>query len=400
MMSVGISYMGTKRELATTVSLVIADCQPGPILDVFSGMCSVGEAVAQSRQVWTNDIQVFAYEVAQALFTSQEHPLRSQAIADRYYDDFALAYGKLSSVYGSALEAEDAVMAASNFDEFERERRTLNVALDCCRQVAHPQKFHLFSKQYSDTFIGVRQALEIDAIVTSINSQLESSASFDHARWLTIALGRSMLRVSNTTGHFAQYLQPKIGNFRTFQRQRKRKIWQEFLEGSDEVNPVGNSLWRKNNKTFNSDTLLLLPKLLNEEERPAVIYADPPYTNDQYSRYYHLLDTLVLYDYPTMTGKGLYRPDRFSTNFSLKAKAATAMDSLVQSSAQLGSDIVLSYPSNGLVYSAGIDPLEILKRHYGTVEVCHSIGHDHSTFGASKGSAKSSVVEMIYRGRL
>lgn len=249
-------------------------------------------------------------------------------------------------------------------------------------------------------FFGVRQALEIDAIVCSIKKGLTKFASSDRVRWLTIALGRSMLRVSNSTGHFAQYLTPKIGTYQVFQRQRRRRVWKELLESSDDLNPVGNTQWRKNNKAFNQDSLELLPKLREENQLPAVVYADPPYTNDQYSRFYHLLETLILYDYPTMTGKGLYRLGRFSTSFSLKAKSVAAMDLLVHSSARLGTDIVLSYPTNGLVHTTGANPLDIIKKYYRLVEVCHTIEHKHSTFGASKGPAKSPVIEMIYRGRL
>ena len=32
------------------------------------------------------------------------------------------------------------------------------------------------------------------------------------------------------------------------------------------------------------------------KQRPAIIYADPPYTDDQYSRFYHLYETALLYD--------------------------------------------------------------------------------------------------------
>lgn len=399
-MGVGISYMGTKRELALTVSEVVATCRPGPILDVFSGMCSVGETIASTRQVWTNDIQVFAFQVAQALFMSQEHPLRSQAIADRYHQNFTEAFQELLSPYEVALEAEDAVLTASSFTEFQNRRQNLTNVLDRCRQACHTQRHYLFSKQYSNSFVGIRQALEIDAVIAAIRFNSVKSLTPDCARWLTIALGRSMLRVSNSTGHFAQYLEPKVGNYRTFQRQRKRRIWQEWLDANDNLEPVGDVWWRKNNRVFNQDSLKLLPILLDDNNKPAVIYADPPYTNDQYSRYYHLLETLILYDYPSMTGKGLYRPGRFSTSFSLKAQSALAMESLIASSARLGSDIVLSYPSNGLLHDAGANPLNILRQYYKEVEICRSIGHTHSTFGASKGDVKSSVVEMIYKGRL
>lgn len=68
--------MGTKRQLAPLVTDVASSCQnDGPLLDLFSGMCSVGSEVAAHRQVWTNDAQVFASTVAKAYFTSSDLPL-------------------------------------------------------------------------------------------------------------------------------------------------------------------------------------------------------------------------------------------------------------------------------------------------------------------------------------
>ena len=396
-MGVGISYMGTKRELAVAVADVVAGCKPGPVLDVFSGMCSVAETVAPTRQVWTNDVQVFAYQVAQALFLSSEYPLRSLAVADRYHGEFVDTFSKLSPHFQDVLDAEDEVVGAANIDELRAKRAKLTSALNSAVDAAKPEQEHLFSTQYADTFVGVRQALEIDAIVSAVRAVDHPGG--DCARWLMIALGRAMLRVSNSTGHFAQYLEPKEGNFRTFQRQRKRRIWREWLESNDDLEPVGSPSWRCQNRAFNEDSLILLPKLKASGDVPSVIYADPPYTNDQYSRYYHLLETLILYDYPPMSGKGRYRPNRFSTSFSLKAKAAHAMEQIVSSSAEIGADIVLSYPTNGLVHDAGVDPRSILARHYRNVEVCHALEHRHSTLGASKGASKALVTEMIYRGR-
>src|SRR5690606_8432952 len=57
------------------------------------------------------------------------------------------------------------------------------------------------------------------------------------------------------------------------------------------------------------------------------IYADPPYTDMQYSRYFHLLNTLVDYQYPEMTiyrgslSKGLYTENRYQSPLSQKSKA-------------------------------------------------------------------------------
>ena len=52
--------------------------------------------------------------------------------------------------------------------------------------------------------------------------------------------------------------------------------------------------------------------------RPAVVYADPPYTSDHYSRYCDLYETLILYDYPLSEATGRYRPDGFFSRFSIK----------------------------------------------------------------------------------
>jgi adenine-specific DNA-methyltransferase len=58
-MGVGITYMGTKRALAPAVAEVARYAQPRTLFDAFAGMCSVGEEIGVTRQIWTNDVQVF-----------------------------------------------------------------------------------------------------------------------------------------------------------------------------------------------------------------------------------------------------------------------------------------------------------------------------------------------------
>jgi adenine-specific DNA-methyltransferase len=38
--------------------------------------------------------------------------------------------------------------------------------------------------------------------------------------------------------------------------------------------------------------------------RRVCVYLDPPYTRDEYSRYYHVLETIVLYESGPVSGKG------------------------------------------------------------------------------------------------
>jgi adenine-specific DNA-methyltransferase len=127
-----------------------------------------------------------------------------------------------------------------------------------------------------------------------------------------------------------------------------------------------------------------------------VIYADPPYSKAQYSRYYHVLETLVLYDYPEISGKGRYRAERFNTDFSRAGAVQEAMDRFINSAAQTGAPLYLSYPRNGLLYAAGGDVLAILKKHYAEAKLAATVPLAHSTLGAAPGKTSIDVTEDVY----
>ena len=130
-----------------------------------------------------------------------------------------------------------------------------------------------------------------------------------------------------------------------------------------------------------------------------MVYADPPYTTDQYSRYYHLYETLLLYDYPEAVGVGRYRPDRSVSSFSLASAVAESMERLIRGAAAIESDLVLSYPTHGLLGDSRMWLSEMMKKHYHRVPEIVEVAHQHSTMGASKGDAKNIVTEVVYWGR-
>ncbi len=399
-MGVNISYMGTKRELAPAVAEVIKQAQQGILLDAFAGMCVVGEEVAPQRQVWSNDAQVFAAETARSLLTSRDEPPAAIKMADLHYDLFEAHAATQSQYLARSLTAEEEVLGAGTFSRFESRSQLLSQHVRSETGRLESKDSNLFASTYSNTYFGVRQCIAIDAIVKGVNScRALELISDDQRRWLLIALGRCLIKLANSTGHFAQFLKPKRHSFRRYQALRRRDVWAEWLFSIGELNSVGTIDWRRRNKVFNADTLALLTMLQKCNLKPSVIYADPPYTDDQYSRYYHLLDTLILYDYPRVSGAGLYRSSRFRTPFSLKSRVIDAFKQLADGSAQIGADLVLSYPTNGLLYELETKPDTILKSYYSKVDR-FSVTHSHSTFGASKGPATSPVTEQIYWARL
>ena len=82
------------------------------------------------------------------------------------------------------------------------------------------------------------------------------------------------------------------------------------------------------------------------------------------------------------------------------SKVTGAFDALLGSIAGIGADLVLSYPTNGLLYEAKANPEQLLRKHFKYVEQRYSATHNHSTFGASKGIQKAAVTEVIYLARL
>jgi len=401
-------YMGTKRELAVTVAEIVSEAKRGPILDAFSGMCAVGQTLGTDRQIWNNDVQIFAAKVARALFVSPHLPPTMTQVAVDLFPAFSLNEEALSARFRKRLDEEQRSLSSNNVttvDVYLRKYQAAHESPGTLSEVAacaiKPAAFplRLFSLLYADSYFGLRQCVEIDSIVFAINqARNQKSISAGQRDWLLLALGQAMLRCSSTTGHFAQYLTPKPDTLTRYFRQRSRKVWDAWLEIICDLSPLGSRAWRQGNRAYNRETISLLRCLSKEDDRPAVIYADPPYTDDQYSRYYHLLETLFLYDYPNVASKGRYRGGRFQTPFSLKSKAVEAFTRLVSASAAIGAELIVSYPRDGLLYTCDTTPLKILRK-FNQVTTAHTQKHLHSSFGASKGEATKSVTEVIYLAR-
>ena len=398
--------MGTKRDIASSVASVIAEAPPGPMLDLFSGVCAIASAVAPSRQIWCNDIQLFAATVGRAFFTSPILPCNPDYAADTVRPLVSDNCRALQKRFETALRREEEALLSGQAGLISSLEYSMpNVA--ACKQLDHERRhlaklplefpYRLFSITYSGSYLGLHQCIQVDSIRYAVDILYHRNLVDENEhRWLCLALCQAMSKVATTTGHFAQYMRIKEKTCKRFVAQRRRSVWLEWLKTLFEIAPLGTRAWRARNRVFMKDGNTLLHLLRNDIERPAVIYADPPYTADQYSRYYHLYETLLMYDYPESIAIGRYRPDRFRSPFSLKTQVATAMDALVSDCAKLGSRLVLSYPERGLLPDSRHYILSLLKRYYGGVASVVSLDHFHSTLGASKGREKNRVKELLF----
>ena len=115
-----------------------------------------------------------------------------------------------------------------------------------------------------------------------------------------------------------------------------------------------------------------------------LVFVDPPYSNVQYSRFYHVLETIARGDCGMVAGVGRYPPftERPSSDYSRVRDSATAMADLLEILASTGASVVVTFPeqrcSNGL---SGLRIEEMARQHFQVVK--RKIKSRFSTLGGN-----------------
>lgn len=395
---VQIRYMGAKHHLAPRVAHVVSTLRQGTFLDLFSGMCSVAGAMAPSgRRTWCNDAQEYAALAARVLIASQTgrpSVTRASGLLRRY---FLRNHRHLAELAGTHIEAEKKAFADAS--GYERARANWYEWLGPDRSA--PSFRHgshsLITQAFAFAYFGVAQSVALDSLRYAIDRAVISRGERE---WYLLAWLQAASHLASAPGHFAEFLNVRdattLGRVRSV---RRRDVWDQFLLELSRIAPFGTKRWRGGNVVLRDEAVDIADALNSLDWlRPGVVYADPPYSRAQYSRYYHVLETMTLYDYPPLTGNGRYRPERLQTPFSQLSRVRGAFHSMVQAVAQCGADLVLSYPSDGLLYEAGDDPRAVLRLFYPKVRTAIAKAATHSTMGAAPGKATTPVTEFLYAG--
>jgi adenine-specific DNA-methyltransferase len=326
------------------------------------------------------------------------------------FPNFAANLQALKSRFGNEIQEEADALEASDYTAFARVvegwRHVGNdkaSAKEARRLARKPTTFpyRLCTLTFSHSYFGLRQAAELDSLRWAVDRcRLNGQITPSQFTRCLVGIMQVASRIASAPGHFAEFL--NVHNDLTYQRVsrlRKRSVWEQFQIELQRIEPYGTSGWRSMNRVFCREAGALAKGLQRFKRRPSVVYADPPYSKAQYSRYYHVLETITLYDYPAATGTGRYRKDRFQTPFSKLGTVAAAFDHLVSNVSASGSSFVLSYPTNGLLFLAGSDPVSIMSKAYKSVRLAAAFSKRHSTLGAAHGASKRDVQEMIFVAR-
>jgi adenine-specific DNA methylase len=394
-----LNYQGSKKNLLefihTNLDQYIDDSDT--ILDIFAGTSSVAYSYKRTNRVFANDSEPYAATISRALLGTA---LSLNEITE--IEQLINSYKNPINKYDKWIEDEDNYIKDMDVEALIDLYNTIPTVWNgSSKYFKTKSEYSLFVKYYSTSYFGIRQARDIDAIKYAIDHSNSS-----HKDALLSSLFYAMKEcVFSKDGHMAQPLDLRKNGNRLI-KQRRKSIKKAFIEKCKDyttnefVAPVGT-----NNSVFNCnfEDLICGEKLSDV----SVIYADPPYTDMQYSRYYHLLNTVLEYDYPDMTinqgehTKGLYLNNRFQSQLSKKATCLDSMEKLVEFSKNNNILLAISfaYPQDTKNqktdrYVMNIDDLiDMCKKHYSNSKVkVKKHAYEHSN---NRNSETKKVLEYL-----
>lgn len=123
-----------------------------------------------------------------------------------------------------------------------------------------------------------------------------------------------------------------------------------------------------------------------------ILYLDPPYTQNQYGTQYHLLETLVLNDNPTMSKVTGSRPTGpMRSDWSKDTKVHILLDKIISSTK--AKHIFMSYSSNGIMEK---DYIEAVLKRYGKVNTYFCKELNYKKYENWKSNNKKKNYEYLF----
>jgi adenine-specific DNA methylase len=242
-------------------------------------------------------------------------------------------------------------------------------------------------RYFGGVYFSFRQAAEIDLLL-----DLQDHVPPKERDTVLAAVLSAASQIVNTVGkQFAQPLRlrtkaglPKPNLLQMIYRDRSLPVFQSFIASIDRYQQ--HAITGGQHRAVCSDYRRFLDK---DKQDFGAYYADPPYTRDHYSRFYHVLETLCLRDDPPISSnkvhgrvvlsRGAYRADRHQSPFCIRSEAPGAFNELFEKVAERRKPLVVSYSPFSKEDDAHPrvmlldDVMWIAKNHFKSVEV-RSVG--------------------------
>lgn len=413
-----IYYLGAKNSFLSEIKTIINSIkkESGPVCDLFSGSGVVGNYLSQFYPVTTVDIQEYSKVISSALFQSSNaniekirkdiEDLHLNAEFHEIYECIRplceyerrsidnISHGNVDDIV-EIVESYPLVAGLSSSNNrslFSKLQKECNLHLKE-KGLDSP---HLTTtlRYFGGVYFSYYQAFILDMILHLSDRSDDDCKDFIKA----IALSSASTIVNTVGKQFAQPIRPrnKDGSI--------KKNLNSLISRDRNLDPIKIAIsWLEKYKlntiyNYTSNALRMDYKeaLRVYGKKFSVVYADPPYTRDHYSRFYHVLETMSLRDEPVITtstrhgikelSRGFYREERHQSPFCIRSLAPNAFDNLFKSTSSCNTPLVLSYSPHE--EGDGTHPrvvstknlIELASAHYPKVEVIPVEGITHNKF--------------------
>ena len=428
MVNILIRYLGIKTKLLEPIRCAIENVTPkeGTILDLFAGSNTVGQYLLKDYCIISNDYQKYSYIAAITLIESHNKDvidsLLPEIVYNQYYEENVIS---LKEIFCTPLMKEKELLSCigdtyygQSFDDFvsffdnapyySGDTKNKHSSFNDClsyfeeeniqRYKKDPYIFPhmLFTTYYGNPYFSLSQCVEIDSLVYSLRMLLRIKAISEEQYniYLSFLVYSLNLTVISVGDHFAQPQKIKpisekldAPRDRVNLRERKKIIEKKRLTiKSLFIDKLYD--YKKNyecgnpyNKSFCKDYKELLNSSVIEDYKVNTVYVDPPYTNAHYSRFYHIPETLVLYDYPDIEFFGRYRTDRFQSGFCIKSQAMKEFKTMISLCHQKNLNMVISYSDTSQCILSIEEIESMCKECYGNNIIFENAAYMYRNFG-------------------
>lgn len=403
-----VQYLGAKvrsiPKIMEAVKNTVGDT--GTCLDLFAGSSVVSQALKNGGwKVVSNDALTFSYHTNSAFIEDHE----SQSLESLL--NIAENQTPVCDSYKRKIEIESQALSGKDYDTLINQNMERVAGWDNFQ----PTEIVEYAKAnkdvakilYSGTYFGFTQSATIDSLRNSIKSAKAAKkiSNYEQSLMMTALFSAMSKSVFSAGKHFAQphLIKPEKNKLFISKRiiqDRGIDIYAEFKQQLKKLFEI-KSADKPNGSiatNFSMEDIIRNPDTIGNVD---VIYADPPYTAQQYSRFYHIPEVISGEEFPELqivkgkVTKGLYPKDRFKSRFCSKTHAPHAFRDLCLLAKEKKSSLILSYSlsknqTTGNDRMIGFDSLKsILKEYFGDNIDYFEFEHTYRQFNKSDSVVKS-----------
>lgn len=371
-----IYYLGCKNSFIAAITSAIDEVDPsgGHVCDLFSGSGVVGAALSKARQVTSVDIQEYSRVLSSALMSPYPlspgdcssivdelaHAIRNSRILHHLqplisYENTCINNAINGDAQGLVELLEAPPIGSESHNNPKSDSLFETIRAEIVENLKRDGTWNSPESMALRHFGGIYFSYEQAAVLDLILDLAEQSTQLQQDTLKAAALSTASSLVNTVGKQFAQPIRPrnkdgstKIGVIKLIKRDRTLNAVEVFSTWLTKYGNLPRGIFPTT--SLREDYADALSK---HGKDFSVVYADPPYTRDHYSRFYHVLETLSLRDNPAVSrvvkngiqewSRGYYREERHQSPFCIRSTAPAAFESLFRSARENDVALVLSY---------------------------------------------------------